>query len=239
MMRLDKLLAHSGYGSRKEVKELIRKGYVSVNGCDVFDDDFKVDETLDEITILDETIDYKKMVYIMLNKPQDVVSATYDPRYKTVVDLVGSYASQRVFPVGRLDIDTEGLLIITNDGQLAHKLLAPKSHVNKSYYVEFDNEFKALYHQMLKEGVTLDDGYVCLPASFEEQEKGKGIITIHEGKYHQVKRMFEALGMKVTYLKRITFGSLALDENLALGEYRLLTLEEVDILTADCNKTKE
>ncbi len=233
MIRLDKLLAHSGYGSRKDVKNLIRKGYVCVNEEIILDDDYKVNEDIDEITILDETVEFNKLVYLMLHKPQDVISATFDNRYKTVIDLVDTYGNQNVFPVGRLDIDTEGLLLITNDGKLAHKLLSPKKHVDKVYYVEHTGKFFEAYHKIFADGITIDDGYTCLPAKFEVLGEGSGNITIHEGKFHQVKRMFESLNMKVTYLKRIKFGSLALDKDLPIGEYRHLTVEEIAELRED------
>ena len=224
------MLAHCGYGSRKEVKSYIRKGEVIVNGEIIRDDDYKVDSDKDEVIVFDENVNYHELVYIMLNKPDGVVSATYDPHKETVIDLVSEYASYKVFPVGRLDIDTTGLLLITNDGMLCHNLLAPKSHVDKKSYVEFDGEFKEEYYESFKNGITLDDGYVTLPGNIEITGEQKAIVTIHEGKFHQVKRMFLALNMKVTHLKRITFGSLLLDENLKEGEYRLLTEQEVTML---------
>ena len=230
ILRLDKMLAHCGYGSRKEVKSYIRKGEVIVNGEIIRDDDYKVDSDKDEVIVFDENVNYHELVYIILNKPEGVVSATYDPHKETVSDLVSEYASYKVFPVGRLDIDTTGLLLITNDGMLCHNLLAPKSHVDKKYYVEFDGEFKEEYYESFKNGITLDDGYVTLPGNIEITGEQKAIVTIHEGKFHQVKRMFLALNMKVTHLKRITFGSLLLDENLKEGEYRLLTEQEVTML---------
>ena len=230
ILRLDKMLAHCGYGSRKEVKSYIRKGEVIVNGEIIRDDDYKVDSDKDEVIVFDVIVNYHELVYIMLNKPDGVVSATYDPHKETVIDLVSEYASYKVFPVGRLDIDTTGLLLITNDGMLCHNLLAPKSHVDKKYYVEFDGEFKEEYYELFKNGITLDDGYVTLPGNIEITGEQKAIVTIHEGKFHQVKRMFLALNMKVTHLKRITFGSLLLDENLKEGEYRLLTEQEVSML---------
>ena len=230
ILRLDKMLAHCGYGSRKEVKSYIRKGEVIVNGEIIRDDDYKVDSDKDEVIVFDESVNYHELVYIMLNKPDGVVSATYDPHKETVIDLVNEYASYKVFPVGRLDIDTTGLLLITNDGMLCHQLLAPKSHVDKKYYVEFSGDFKDEYYKAFENGITLDDGYVTLPGKIEIQGENKAIVTIHEGKFHQVKRMFLALDMKVTYLKRISFGSLLLDENLKEGEYRLLSEEEISML---------
>lgn len=230
MERLDKIIAHMNYGSRKQVKEYIRKGYFMVNGEVVYDDDFKVSPLDDEITFDGETINYESLVYIMLNKPQDVISATFDPRYKTVIDLMPEYSKMGVFPVGRLDIDTEGLLIISNDGKLAHKLLSPKYHVTKKYYVEYSGVFKDSYFDDFKNGIILDDGYKCLSASVEKIDDNKAYVYIQEGKYHQVKRMFEALDMKVTYLKRVAFGNISLDSSLELGEYRVLTKDEIESL---------
>ena len=230
LLRLDKMLAHCGYGSRKEVKNYIRKGEVIVNGEVIKNDDYKVDSEKDEIIVFDENVNYLEKVYIMLNKPAGCVSATYDPYKQTVIDLVNEYANYKVFPVGRLDIDSVGLLLITNDGKLCHNLLSPKSHVDKVYFVNFDGTFKEEYYQEFEKGITLDDGYVTLPANVKLEGESSAYITIHEGKFHQVKRMFEALNMKVTYLKRISFGSLVLDENLKEGEYRLLSEEELSIL---------
>ena len=227
ILRLDKMLAHLGYGSRKDVKKIIRKGEVIVNGVVCKDDDFKVDSDNDEVIVFDEEVNYQELVYIMLHKPSGVVSATFDNYKQTVIDLVAEYAKQKVFPVGRLDIDTEGLLLITNDGMLCHNLLSPSRHVDKTYYVEFAGEFKDEYYDAFKNGITLDDGYVTLPGEIKIIGENKAHVTIHEGKFHQVKRMFLALNMEVTYLKRISFGSLVLDESLPIGDYRLLTEEEI------------
>lgn len=230
MTRLDKILSHMGYGSRKEVKEIIRKGYVFVNGEQILNDDFKVSELDDEIIVDGETLSYDEYVYIMLNKPSNVISATVDPRYETVVDLMPEFRNRNIFPVGRLDIDTEGLLILTNDGELAHKLLSPKYHVFKKYYVEFSGEYKNEYEKAFENGITLDDGYVCMPARIEIINNAHAYVYIREGKYHQVKRMFEACSMKVEYLKRVSFGEVVLDENLKLGEYRMLDSAELNSL---------
>ena len=230
MIRLDKMLSHLGYGSRKEVKEIIRHGWVYVNGEQIKDDDFKVSEVDDEIIVDGDKIDYEEYIYIMLNKPQGVISATYDPRYETVIDLIPEYRKMNIFPVGRLDIDTEGLLIITNDGELAHKLLSPKYHVFKKYYVEFSGAFKEEYYKSFESGIILDDGYVTLPGKIEVIDDNKAHVYIREGKYHQVKRMFEALDMHVDYLKRIPFGDINLDKNLKLGEWRMLENDELNSL---------
>lgn len=230
MMRLDKLLSHTGYGSRKEVKELIRKGFVSVNGDIILDDDFKVDENNDEVIIADNTVSYDKFIYIMLNKPDGYVSATFDPHDPIVLDLIDGYEKRKLFPVGRLDKDTVGLLLITNDGDLAHRMLSPKKHVDKRYYLKFDGDLTDKKISKFSEGITLDDGYLCMPASYEKLGENEGILTIKEGKYHQVKRMLEALGCSVTYLKRISFGPLELDKELEEGKYRFLTEEELKML---------
>ena len=229
MDRLDKILAHLNYGSRKEVKNLIRKGYVKVNGETIFDDDLKVDIDSDEITIFSDSVKYDKYVYLMLNKPSGYISATYDPKMPTVLDLVPEYQKMNIFPVGRLDIDTEGLLILTNDGHLSYNLLAPKKHVNKKYYVIFEGFFKEEYHKALQEGLDLGD-FITKPSSATLISDNECYINISEGKFHQVKRMFEALDMKVKYLKRVEFKNLKLDETLPLGQYRLLSEEEIEDL---------
>lgn len=230
MIRLDKILAHMGYGSRKEVKELIRKGFVSINGDIVKNDDYKVDELNDEIIIFDNNIKYDEFIYLMLNKPQNFVSATTDYNNSTVLDLIDGYEKRNLFPIGRLDIDTEGLLILTNDGELSHKLLSPKNHVSKTYYLEYEGNINMNYEKMLDEGLLISEGYRCLPAKLNLLGDNKAEIIITEGKFHQVKRMIEALGASVTYLKRVKFKNLELDSNLKLGEYRKLTKEEIDKL---------
>ncbi len=230
MMRLDKLLAHMDYGSRKEVKELIRKGYVLVNGNVIKDDDYKVDEFNDEINILDSEIKYEEFIYIMLNKPDGYVSATYDFNKPTVLDLINDYKKRNLFPVGRLDIDTVGLLLITNDGALAHKLLSPKSHVDKKYYLKYEGKYDESFIKKFQDGIVLDDGYKCMSASFIDLGNNEAYIIIKEGKFHQVKRMMESLGCNVTFLKRVSFGNLSLDESLEEGKWRHLTIEEVESL---------
>lgn len=234
-MRLDKMLAHCGYGSRKQVKEFIRKGYVMVNGEIITDDDYKVDEERDEVIIAEEEVAYENNIYLMLNKPDGYVSATYDNNNPTVLDLISGYDTRRLFPVGRLDKDTTGLLLITNDGQLAHRLLAPKNHVDKIYYLKYSGEFKESYHKQFENGITLEDGYKCMPAKFISLGNQEGQILIREGKYHQVKRMMQAVNCEVTYLKRIQFGSLKLDEALKEGSFRPLTEQEIEDLRSNCN----
>ena len=229
-MRLDKLLAHMNYGSRKEVKELIRKGFVLVNGEVVYNDDIKVDEENDDIIVADQKIEYEKLLYFILNKPDGYVSATYDPFDPIVLDLIPGYERRGLFPVGRLDKDTVGLLLVSNDGKMAHRLLSPKNHVTKKYELTFSGTFKNLYYKVFEDGVTLDDGYVCKPAFFELIEENHAYLTITEGKYHQVKRMMEAVGCHVETLKRVSFGPIDLPLDLKEGSYRPLTKEELDKL---------
>ena len=232
MIRLDKLLKDCGLGSRKEVKEYIRKGLVMVNDVVIKNDDYKVDEEKDCIKFDNEMIMYEKYVYIMLNKPAGVVSATFDNKDRTVLDLIDEYQHMDLFPFGRLDKDTEGLLIISNDGKLAHDLLSPKKHVDKKYYVEVEGVLTLDDIKAFNNGITIDEE-LCKPADLEiikSDAISNCYVTICEGKYHQVKRMFESVNKKVIYLKRITFGNISLDENLKLGEYRKLTDEEINIL---------
>jgi 16S rRNA pseudouridine516 synthase len=227
MERLDKILSHMNYGTRKEVKLLVKKGFVEVNGEVVKNSDMKINPEIDQIVVDNEEINYEKFVYIMLNKPDGVVSATYDPNKETVLDLMPEYSKMGVFPCGRLDIDTEGLLLMTNDGKLAHNLLSPVKHVDKKYYVEYTGEFKDSYFKRIESGIEIDD-YISKPGKAELIEPGKCYITIHEGKFHEVKKMFEALDMTVTYLKRVEFKNLVLDESLKPGEYRKLTESELE-----------
>lgn len=232
--RLDKVLANMGYGSRKDVKKYIKEGIVKVNGIIVQKNEFKVNPYEDEITIRGEEVNYREYIYLMMNKPQGLVSSTDDPLTRTVIDLLSEeYLIYKPFPVGRLDKDTEGLLMISNDGKLAHELLSPKKHVDKKYYAEIDGTVEVEHIEVFKKGIVLDDGYKTLPAILEIIESGifsKISLTIQEGKYHQVKRMFEAISMKVTYLKRISMGQLILDESLEPGEYRELTDDEINSL---------
>ena len=233
-MRLDKLLAHCGFGTRKEVKDYIKKGYVLVNNKVVKVDKTQVDPQEDVIEVDGEIIHYEEYVYYMLNKPQGYVSATEDNLHPTVVELIDDYYRNDLFPVGRLDIDTEGLLILTNDGQLAHQLLSPKKHCPKIYYARIDGEVNNVDVERFRDGVVIDDDYLCKSAKLEilnvHQGKSEITVEIYEGKFHQVKKMFEAVGKKVEYLKRIQMKNLKLDENLNLGEYRRLTDEEIDRL---------
>lgn len=233
-MRMDKLLAHLGFGSRKEVKKLLKEGVVRVNGIVVNDAKQQVDPEHEMITVNGETIEYKEFIYLMMNKPPGVLSATEDDACDTVIDLLDVEDQYyEPFPVGRLDKDTEGLLLITNDGKLAHRLLAPKKHVPKTYFAVIDGEVTEKDVTAFQAGVTLDDGYKTKPGQLKILKSGiySDIeLTITEGKFHQVKRMFAAVGKQVVYLKRISMGPLALDEELKLGEYRELTADEVQLL---------
>jgi 16S rRNA pseudouridine516 synthase len=233
-MRIDKLLAHSGFGTRKEVKELIRKGYVTVNGEIIKKDKAHVDPMRDEIRVDDEKIIYEEYVYYMLNKPSGYVSATEDNVYPTVVELIDDYYRDDLFPVGRLDVDTEGLLILTNDGVLAHQLLSPKRHCPKVYYAKIKGIVTEDDVQKFLKGIVINDDYQCQSAHLTILSTNHGEseieVEIYEGKFHQVKKMFLALGKEVTYLKRIRMKELYLDTSLQLGEYRRLTDEELDRL---------
>lgn len=235
MERLDKVLANLGYGTRKELKKIVRNGIVEVNGVVAKDSGMQVDPEKDKIVINGEEIYYRKFIYLMMNKPDGVISATYDNRDETVIDLLEvEHQVFEPFPVGRLDKDTVGLLLLTNDGELNHRLIAPKWKVDKVYFAKIDKEVTESDIKAFQKGITLDDGYVCKEAKLEIQsasEEGSDVlVTIQEGKFHQVKRMFEAVGKKVVYLKRIEFGTLKLDEDLEEGEYRELTEEEIATL---------
>ncbi|HAC5794637.1 TPA: rRNA pseudouridine synthase [Listeria monocytogenes] len=230
-MRLDKLLSHTGFGSRKEVKPLLKSGAVVVNGTIQKDSKTQVNPDKDQITVHGTPVVYQEFVYFILHKPQNVVSATEDNVSETVIDLLAQEDTLTdPFPVGRLDKDTEGLLIITNDGTLAHNLLSPKKHIDKTYYAKIDGDVTAADVEAFAAGIELDDGYTCKPASLEIITPNEINVTIQEGKFHQVKRMFAARGKTVSYLKRISMGNLQLDESLELGEYRPLTEAELAIL---------
>ncbi|MBF2363465.1 rRNA pseudouridine synthase [Listeria marthii] len=230
-MRLDKLLSHTGFGSRREVKPLLKSGAVVVNGTIQKDSKTQVNPDKEQVTVHGTPVVYQEFVYFMLHKPQNVVSATEDNVSETVIDLLAQEDTLTdPFPVGRLDKDTEGLLIITNDGTLAHNLLSPKKHIDKTYYAKIDGDVTATDVEAFAAGIELDDGYTCKPARLEIITPNEIKVTIQEGKFHQVKRMFAARGKTVSYLKRISMGNLQLDESLELGEYRPLTETELAIL---------
>ncbi|PQP80193.1 16S rRNA pseudouridine(516) synthase [Paenibacillus sp. PCH8] len=238
-LRLDKILSHMGVGTRSELKKMVKQGRIHVDGKSVKDSGVQVNPEVNVIEADGERIVYREMIYLMLHKPQGVVSATEDNRDKTVLDLLRK--EERVFhpfPVGRLDKDTEGLLILTNDGPLAHDLLSPRKHVPKTYEARVLGNVDDEDVQRFKAGVQLDDGYETLPAELTvlgQEETEEGIVSlisliIHEGKFHQVKRMFQAVGKRVIYLKRVAMGELELDSELAIGSYRELTADELDRL---------
>ncbi len=234
-MRIDKFLANSGIGSRKEIKALIKSGAVLADGNIVKDSSMHIDENKTAVSVNGKDIVYKKYIYLMLNKPAGCVSAVYDKRLPVVTEFVPpEYTHYDVFPVGRLDIDTEGLLILTNDGALAHKILSPKSHVDKTYFVKSAADTDEKTKKLFEEGIVLDDGYKAMPAELKFTDNGRETyLTIHEGKFHQVKRMFKAAGNEVVYLKRVKMGNLPLDSALSPGEIRELTEEEITLL---CSK---
>ncbi|RNF40791.1 pseudouridine synthase [Planococcus salinus] len=234
-MRIDKFLSNMGFGSRKEVKVLLKSKAVEVNGTMVKDPKIHVNETADTVSVDGEPVQYKKHIYLMMNKPQGVVSATEDNYDQTVVDLLGEQERHfGPFPVGRLDKDTEGLLLLTNDGQLAHELLSPKKHVDKTYFAKINGIVTDEDGESFRSGVMLDDGYVTKPAQLKILVSGPMSeieLTITEGKFHQVKRMFQSVGKEVVYLKRLSMGPLQLDQKLGLGQYRPLTEQELELLT--------
>ena len=233
-MRLDKILANSGYGSRKEVKSIIKSGRAIISGKVTTDPSLIVDLDTEILTIDGNKLDYKEFYYLMMNKPGGVISATWDRDTKTVIDILPEfYQSFELFPVGRLDKDTEGLLLLTNDGQLAHKLLSPKKHVPKTYYAHIEGYVGPDDVQIFEKGIKLEDDFTTLPAKLniiETGEQSRIFVTIYEGKFHQVKRMFEAVDKNVIYLKRVSMGTLQLDEGISLGEARELTLDELSTL---------
>jgi len=232
--RLDKILSNLGYGSRKEIKMLVKSKAVKVDNEIVKDSSLKVDPNYNKINVNGKEVIYKKYIYLMMNKPSGVISSTDDWKDKTVLELISKeYRAFKPFPVGRLDKDTEGLLILSNDGQLAHRILSPKKHVKKKYYVEVKGKVTEDEKKEFLNGIIIDDGYKTLPAMLEilfSDEVSKVYLTITEGKFHQIKRMFKAIGKSVIYLKRVSMGGLSLDESLLPGEYRELTDKEVNML---------
>jgi 16S rRNA pseudouridine516 synthase len=232
-LRLDKFLADMGVGTRSEIKVWVRKGRVKINGEVCTKPETKVTLNSDKISFDEKEINYVDYQYIMLHKPAGVVSATMDNVSSTVLDLIEEKQRKDLFPVGRLDKDTEGLLLITNDGDLAHQLLSPKKHVDKVYYAKVEGKITADVKEAFLQGVDIGEEVFTLPATLkilQSDEISEIELTIQEGKFHQVKRMFEAVGKEVIYLKRISMGGLELDPELAPGEYRELTEAEVKYL---------
>ena len=233
-MRLDKILTHSGCGSRKEVQKMIKGKKVTVNGQIISKPESNIDPTQSEICINGKPIDYQEFYYYILNKPGGYISATEDPTEQTVIDLLSiEDRNKELFPVGRLDKDTEGLLILTNDGKMAHDLLSPKKHVNKTYYAKVKGKMVEEDIHIFAHGMTLENGTTYQPGQLEIISSGEFseiYVTIKEGKFHQVKRMVQYVGKEVVYLKRIQMGQLKLPNDLALGTYRKLTEEEISYL---------
>lgn len=236
MERLDKLLAGTGKWSRREVKALVRQGLVRVDGRLAASAEDKLDPAAAIITVAGETISLCRFTYVMLHKPAGVLTATEDRKQPTVLDLLPPELRRiGLAPVGRLDKDTEGLLLLTNDGELAHRLLSPKYHVDKRYFARVDGELSAADAEAFARGMTLGDGLECLPAGLELLPGHACIVTLREGKFHQVKRMLAARGAPVLYLKRLSMGPLTLDDSLAAGAYRLLRAEEISALYRVCD----
>lgn len=235
MERLDKLLAGTGKWSRREVKALVRQGLVRVDGRLAASAEDKLDPAATVVTVAGETISLCRFIYVMLHKPAGVLTATEDRKQPTVLDLLPPELRRiGLAPVGRLDKDTEGLLLLTNDGELAHRLLSPKYHVDKRYLARVDGELSAADTEAFARGMTLGDGLECLPAGLEVLPDRVCIVTLREGKFHQVKRMLAARGAPVLYLKRLSMGPLTLDDSLAAGAYRLLRAEEILALYRAC-----
>ncbi len=233
-MRLDKFLGMTGCCTRTESKKRVRSGAVTVNGVPATSADTQIDPETDAVVFCGTPVIYRKYIYILMNKPEGVVSATEDGRDRTVLDLLPPEVRRDgLFPCGRLDKNTLGLLLITDNGALAHRLLSPKSHVEKQYRFRSKFPISSEETKRFEQGVTLEDGYETKPAGIELESDGKGgIITLVEGKYHQIKRMLEALHNQITYLERIRFGPLTLDPTLERGQWRYLTDEETRMLEA-------
>lgn len=238
MERLDKIISATGKKSRREVREMVRQGRVLVDGKPAPAADMKVDPQTAVILLDGEPLGYEKFTYVMLHKPAGILTATEDRRQETVLDLLPPELRRRALsPVGRLDKDTEGLLLLTNDGQLAHRLLSPKSHVDKVYYARVDGALEPGDIAAFAAGMTLGDGLECLPAGLEILSPTEALVTLREGKFHQVKRMLAARGKPVLYLKRLSMGRLRLDPALAPGAWRMLTEEERSALNLSLSET--
>ena len=235
MERLDKVLAGTGRWSRREVKLLVRQGLVRLNGAAAISAEEKCDPETAVITVNGETVVLRRFTYVLLHKPGGVLTATEDRRQETVMELLPQELRRvGLAPVGRLDKDTEGLLLLTNDGELTHRLLSPKYHVDKRYFARVDGHLTAAYAEAFAKGMTLGDGLKCLPARLEILPDNGCIVTVREGKYHQVKRMLASCGAPVVYLKRLSMGPLVLGDELGRGEHRMLWEEEVAALYRTC-----
>lgn len=235
MERLDKVLAGTGRWSRREVKLLVRQGLVRLNGAAAVSAEEKCDPETAVITVNGETVVLRRFTYVLLHKPGGVLTATEDRRQETVMELLPQELRRvGLAPVGRLDKDTEGLLLLTNDGELTHRLLSPKFHVDKRYFARVDGHLTAAHAETFAKGMTLGDGLKCLPARLEILPDNGCIVTVREGKFHQVKRMLAACGAPVVYLKRLSMGPLVLGDELGRGEHRMLRDEEVAALYRTC-----
>ncbi len=235
MERLDKVLAGTGRWSRREVKLLVRQGLVRLNGTAAVSAEEKCDPETAVITVNGETVVLRRFTYVLLHKPGGVLTATEDRRQETVMELLPQELRRvGLAPVGRLDKDTEGLLLLTNDGELTHRLLSPKYHVDKRYFARVDGHLTAAHAETFAKGMTLGDGLKCLPARLEILPDNGCIVTVREGKFHQVKRMLAACGAPVVYLKRLSMGPLVLGDELGRGEHRMLRDEEVAALYRTC-----
>lgn len=230
LIRIDKMLSNMGFGSRKQVKELVKYGAVQVNGVVVKDSATRINTEEQSVVVNGEVVEYKEFIYIMMNKPKGVISATEDDYgHTTVLDLLDDYYLHfKPSCAGRLDIDTEGLMILSNDGQLIHNIISPKKEIVKKYYCLLDSVITDKDIQEFEKGIKLADGYICLPAKLEKLDDKEAFVYITEGKFHQVKRMFYARRNNVRYLKRVQIGGLELDNDLKVGEYRELTQVEID-----------
>ena len=244
MDRIDKLLSHEGFGSRKDIRKILRNCEVLLNGKRIYDPSLQIDTQRDTLTIDGEPVDFHTNLYIMMNKPQHVVSSTKEGDHQTVFDLLDDslrtpYLIEKLHLIGRLDMNTEGLLLFTTDGELTHRITSPKTHISKTYYCGLEHPETAEHQKEItrafEEGIAVgpednEEGFTCQPAFLQWKDDSTALLTIYEGKYHQVKRMFAAVGNKITYLKRMSMGQLELDKDLKLGEYRLLSEEEIDLL---------
>ncbi|MGN0481972.1 MAG: pseudouridine synthase [Lachnospiraceae bacterium] len=238
-IRLDKYLADMGKGTRSEIKNWIRKGLVKVDGSVVKKPEQKIQPDTSVVMLRDETVCYTKYEYLLLYKPAGCVSATKDNLHKTVLDFIESDHKKELFPVGRLDLDTEGLLLLTNDGVLAHALLSPSHHVEKTYYAKLDHSVTPEMIQSFQTGLDIGEKKITQPAKLKAEGQCGAYVTITEGKFHQVKRMFHAVGCEVLFLKRISMGPLKLDDTISPGNYRSLTEQEILQLYRHCGLEKE
>lgn len=238
LTRLDKLIAGTGLYSRREVKQLIKEGRVLVDGKLPRSGEEKYDAETVCLEVDGQALRYSRFLYVMLHKPAGVLSATEDRRAETVLDLLPEHLQKReLFPVGRLDKDTEGLLLLTDDGELAHRLLSPRYHVDKVYYARVEGQLQPEHCRRFAQGLLLADGLQCMPARLELLSPREALVTVQEGKFHQVKRMLAACGAPVSYLKRLSMGPLQLDESLPKGQWRELTAEELRSLQQACEKS--